>query len=127
MAELYGNHNSFNNAIFAQLDAKPLKKLNLSFGVRFERYELDGEVEYSNPVVRAGLNYQALKYTYLRASFGQGYRFSSVAEKFTATSVGAMNIFPNPDLQSERGWSAELGVKQGVRLGEWNGYIDTEA
>ena len=127
VAELYGNHSSFNNAIFAQLDAKPLKKLNLSFGVRFERYELDGEVEYSNPVVRAGLNYQALKYTYLRASFGQGYRFPSVAEKFTATSVGAMNIFPNPDLQSERGWSAELGVKQGVKLGEWNGYIDLAA
>jgi len=127
VAELYGNHNSFNNAIFAQLDAKPLEKLNLSLGVRFERYKLDGQVEYSNPVVRAGLNYQAFKYTYLRASFGQGYRFPSVAEKFTATSVGAMNLFPNPDLQSERGWSAELGVKQGIRLGEWNGYIDLAA
>jgi len=127
VAELYGNHNSFNNAIFAQLDAKPLEKLNLSLGVRFERYKLDRQVEYSNPVVRAGLNYQVFEYTYLRASFGQGYRFPSVAEKFTATSVGAMNIFPNPDLQSERGWSAELGVKQGVRLGEWNGYIDMAA
>ncbi len=127
VAELYGNHSSFNNAIFTQLDAKPLKKLNLSLGVRFERYKLDRQVEYSNPVLRAGLNYQAFKYTYLRASFGQGYRFPSVAEKFTATSVGAMNIFPNPDLQSERGWSAELGVKQGVRLGEWNGYIDLAA
>jgi outer membrane cobalamin receptor len=127
VAELYGNHSSFNNAIFAQLDAKPLKKLNLSFGVRFERYKMDRQVEYSNPVVRAGLNYQAFKYTYLRASFGQGYRFPSVAEKFTATSVGAMNIFPNADLQSERGWSAEMGIKQGVRLGEWNGYIDLAA
>jgi len=127
VAALYGNHNSFNNAIFAQLDANPLTRLNLSLGIRFERYKLDRQVEYSNPVVRAGLNYQVLKYTYLRASFGQGYRFPSVAEKFTATSVGAMNIFPNPDLQSERGWSAELGVKQGVRLGEWNGYIDLAA
>jgi iron complex outermembrane receptor protein len=127
VAELYGNHSSFNNAIFAQLDAKPIKKLNLSFGVRFERYKLDRQVEYSNPVLRAGLNYQAFEYTYLRASFGQGYRFPSVAEKFTATSVGAMNIFPNPGLQSERGWSAELGVKQGVKLGEWNGYIDLAA
>jgi outer membrane cobalamin receptor len=127
VAELYGNHSSFNNAIFAQLDAKPLNKLNLSFGVRFERYKLDRQVDYSSPVLRAGLNYQIFKYTYLRTSFGQGYRFPSVAEKFTATSVGAMNIFPNPDLLSERGWSAELGVKQGVRLGEWNGYIDLAA
>jgi iron complex outermembrane receptor protein len=127
VAELYGNHSSFNNAVFAQLDAKPLEKLNLSLGVRFERYKLDSQVEYSSPVLRTGLNYQVLKYTYLRASFGQGYRFPSVAEKFTATSVGAMNIFPNPDLQSERGWSAELGVKQGVRLGQWNGYVDLAA
>jgi outer membrane cobalamin receptor len=127
VAELYGDHSSFNNAIFAQLDAKPVSKLNLSFGIRFERYELDQQVEYSNPVIRAGLNFQPIDYTYLRASFGQGYRFPSVAEKFTATSVGAMNIFPNPDLQSERGWSAELGVKQGIRLGEWNGYVDLAA
>jgi iron complex outermembrane receptor protein len=73
------------------------------------------------------LNYQPFDYTYLRASFGQGYRFPSVAEKYTATSVGAMNIFPNPELRSERGWSAEIGVKQGIRLGDWNGYVDLAA
>ncbi len=127
VAELYGNHTSFNNAVYTQLDARPVNRLNLSFGVRFERYELDNQVEYSNPVFRAGLNYQLFEYTYLRASFGQGYRFPSVAEKFTATSVGAMNIFPNPDLESETGWSTEIGVKQGIRLGEWNGYVDLAA
>jgi outer membrane cobalamin receptor len=127
VAALYGNHSSLNNAVFAQLDAKPAGKLNLSFGVRIERYKLDQQVEYSNPVLRAGLNYQPFKYTYLRASFGQGYRFPSVAEKYTATSVGAMNIFPNPDLRSERGWSAELGIKQGIRLGDWSGYFDLAA
>ena len=127
VAQLYGNHSSFNNAVFAQLNAKPARNLNLSLGIRAERYRLDQEVEYSHPVLRAGLNYQPFEFTYLRASFGQGYRFPSVAEKYTATSVGAMNIFPNPDLRSERGWSAELGVKQGVRLGEWNGYVDLAA
>ncbi len=127
LAELYGNHSSTNNALFAQLDARPVRKLNLALGVRIERYRLDKEVEYSHPVLRTGLNYRPFEYTYLRASFGQGYRFPSVAEKYTATSVGAMNIFPNEDLQSERGWSAEFGIKQGIRLGEWNGYIDLAA
>ena len=124
VAELYGNHSSFNNAIFTQLDAKPLKNLNLSLGVRFERYKLDRQVEYSNPVIRAGLNYQAFEYTYLRASFGQGYRFPSVAEKFTATNVGSLKIFPNQSLVSETGWSSEIEVKQGLKMGDWNGYLD---
>jgi len=105
-------------------DQHSLKSLNASLGLRFERYVLDGEVEYSTPVFRAGLNYQVHDQTYLRASFGQGYRFPSVAEKFTATNVGSLKIFPNPSLVSETGWSTEIGVKQGLKMGDWQGYLD---
>lgn len=126
-ANLFGNHNSFNSAIFTQIDGKPLNRLNLSLGLRFERYTLDGEVEYSNPVFRTGLNYQVARYTYLRASFGQGYRFPSIAEKYTLTTVGSLNIFPNPELQSEKGWSTEIAVKQGFRISNWNAFIDLAA
>jgi len=96
-------------------------------GLRFERYVLDGEVEYSTPVFRAGINYQVLKHSYLRASFGQGYRFPSIAEKYTATNVGSLKIFPNPALVSETGWSSEIGVKQGLKIGQWQGYLDLAA
>jgi len=123
-ANLYGDHSSLNSAVFSQLDVRPVSSLKASFGIRFERYTLDNQVEYSSPVIRTGLNYQASEFTYLRASFGQGYRFPSVAEKYTATSVGSMNIFPNPELESEKGWSAEIGIKQGISLNEWNAYID---
>jgi outer membrane cobalamin receptor len=126
-ANLFGNHSSFNSAIFSQFDGKPLKKLNMSLGIRFERYTLDGEVEYSNPVFRTGINYQLAEYTFLRASFGQGYRFPSVAEKYTRTTVGSLNIFPNPALKSEKGWSAEIGIKQGISISKWNAYIDLAA
>ena len=126
-SNLFGNHSSFNSAIFTQIDGKPLKRLNLSLGLRFERYTLDGEVEYSDPVFRTGINYQVAKYTYLRASFGQGYRFPSIAEKYTLTTVGSLNIFPNPELQSESGWSTEIGIKQGFRISNWNGYLDLAA
>jgi iron complex outermembrane receptor protein len=47
-----------------------------------------------------------------------------VAEKFTTTTIGGLKIFPNPDLDPERGWSAEAGVKQGVTLGTWTGFAD---
>ncbi|MFQ5334862.1 MAG: TonB-dependent receptor plug domain-containing protein [Flavobacteriales bacterium] len=77
------------------------------------------------PVFRSGLNYKLAKATYLRMSFGQGYRFPSIAEKFVNTSVGSsLRLFPNPNVQPETGWSSEIGVKQGFKLGKWNGYLD---
>jgi iron complex outermembrane receptor protein len=47
-----------------------------------------------------------------------------MAEKYTATSVGSLNIFPNPDLTSETGWSAEVGARHGFHFGDWNGFLD---
>ncbi len=124
VAALYGDHQSNNQAIFIQVDGKLLVALNASVGLRFERYVLDGEVEYSNPVARAGLNYKIADHSFLRASFGQGYRFPSIAEKYTATNVGSLKIFPNPSLVSESGFSTEIGFKQGVKMRDWQGYID---
>jgi iron complex outermembrane receptor protein len=76
------------------------------------------------PVFRAGVNYQLAEQTFLRASFGQGYRFPSIAEKYTATSLGMVNIFPNSRLRPESGWSAEVGIKQAYKLGKWRGFAD---
>jgi iron complex outermembrane receptor protein len=47
-----------------------------------------------------------------------------MAEKYTATSVGSVNIFPNPDLEPETGWSAEAGIRKGFRFGQWTGFAD---
>jgi len=60
----------------------------------------------------------------MRASLGQGYRFPSVAEKFADAEVGGLRIFPNPGLEPERGWAAEVGVKQGYSIGQWTGFAD---
>jgi iron complex outermembrane receptor protein len=124
VSALYGDHYSSNGALYTQFDWKLFSKISVSCGLRWEAYKLDHVSAQSNPVVRAGINYQAADFTFIRASFGQGYRFPSIAEKYAATSLGARNIFPNPDLQPETGWSLESGVKQGLELGNWNGYID---
>lgn len=124
IANLYENHLGSNASVYSQIDANLFKKLKISSGVRWEINTLDGDLYYSVPVVRAGMNYQAAENTFLRVSFGQGYRFPSVAEKFTETNIGGLRIFPNPDLEPERGWAAELGVKQGVSLGRWRGFAD---
>ncbi len=134
---LFGRHTGKNYAGYIQLDKK-IKRLTASFGLRAERYEVDtaytrgylkiGKKEIKNlkfqPVMRAGLNYQLFTYTFLRASYGQGYRFPSVAEKFISTGVSALKIYPNPSLQPERGWSAEIGVKQGFSIGKFKGFVD---
>ncbi|MBK9733320.1 MAG: TonB-dependent receptor [Chitinophagaceae bacterium] len=122
-AELYGDHSATNTALFAQLD-KTFGKLIVVAGVRFETFRVDTAKGNSNPVFRAGLNYELSKTTFLRASFGQGYRFPSIAEKFVNTSVGALKVFPNPDVQPEHGWSSELGIKQSFKINNWLGYLD---
>ena len=124
IANLYGNHNSSTVAAYMQLDYRFLKRLTASLGIRWEHHTLDHAENESGTVVRAGLNYQAAKSTFLRASFGQGYRFPTIAEKYTATSLGYLKIFPNPDLESETGWSSEIGIKQGFTIRNWSGFVD---
>jgi len=124
LANFFNDHKSSNSAVYTQLDAQVINRLKVSTGVRWELNSLNGEFFYSLPVLRAGLNYQAGKSTFLRTSFGQGYRFPSIAEKFAASEFAGLHIFANPDLEPERGWSAELGVKQGFTVGSWIGFVD---
>lgn len=138
-AELYGDttFTSRNLAAYAQLERKFFGRLNASVGLRYEDNLLrnpgfeytGGKVEPSNeqeakPVARFGLNYRAAKATFFRGSWGQGYRYPTVAEKFIVTNAGAVRITPNPELRSETGWTAELGMKQGFRLSGFEGFVD---
>ena len=123
-AGLFDSHTGSNSGVYTQLDATLLKRLKVSAGLRWELNSLNKELFLASPVVRAGLNYQAGRSTYLRASFGQGYRFPSVAEKYVDASAGGLKIFPNQGLEPEYGWSAEIGVKQGFMLGTWTGFAD---
>jgi iron complex outermembrane receptor protein len=124
IAGLFDEHMGSNSAVYSQLDAQVFPRLKASTGLRWEINTLNGELFFSTPVARAGLNYHAGKATYLRASFGQGYRFPSVAEMFVDASFKGFKIFPNPELEPEWGWSAEAGVKQGFALGSWMAYAD---
>lgn len=144
-SELYGEneYTSQNAAVYLQAEKKFFDKLNISTGFRWERNSIyndaffeefsDREVPEqttteSKPVFRVGANYQAAEFTFLRASWGQGYRFPTIAEKFIATDVAAgIRAVPNPDLASETGWSTEFGIKQGFRISGFEGFIDVAA
>ncbi|MGE5418591.1 MAG: TonB-dependent receptor [Chloroflexota bacterium] len=123
-SSFYGDHQGLNLAGFAQAEANPLKRLKILAGIRMEQNSLDGINDRLVPIFRTGINWQAAEYTYIRGSFGQGYRYPSVAEKFASTTLGAIRIVPNPDIKSETGWSSELGVKQGLEFGKMTGQAD---
>jgi outer membrane receptor protein involved in Fe transport len=124
VSNFYGDHEGFNIAGFTQVEVKPVERLMLTAGLRAEHYSLDREHEKIIPIFRTGLNYQAATFTFLRASFGQGYRYPSIAEKYASTTIGSVKIFPEPTIQPESGWSSEVGIKQGIFAGKMNGKAD---
>ena len=112
-----------NVGFYAQLDKKMWDRLNLTLGARWEYFTIDGESD-NQPVFRAGASVRALEATYFRTSFGQGFRFPTIAEKFIETTVGGIPIVPNDTLKAEKSWNFEIGVKQGIKIGKFLGYLD---
>ncbi|MCX8478806.1 MAG: TonB-dependent receptor [Chitinophagales bacterium] len=125
-ADLFGQHDGNNMAVYAQAEQK-IGKLWLSAGVRNEWFRIDLTTATSKPVYRTGFNYQIAQATYLRGSWGMGYRFPSIGEKFVRTRVGGVNVLPNPNLKAESGKSYEIGIKQGLKIQKWQGYFDVAA
>lgn len=152
-SDLYGNHFANNTSFYGQLDKKFWARLSISLGVRLEHFRTDSIESLTDiavmpeksfftndsiindtitlfknatfrPIPRIGVNYQLFEFTYLRASYGQGFRFPSIAERFIRTSASGLEIYPNLNLKPETGWSGEIGIKQGVKLGDWKGFLD---
>lgn len=123
-----------NIAAYLQLERTFWERLTLSAGARYEhfsisspRYNKNDSTSFTRegrPVFRAGMNLKLHKATFLRASFGQGYRFPTIAEKFIRTQVGPIQIYPNDSIRSESSYNAEVGIKQGFKIGSFQGYLD---
>ncbi|MBL0342150.1 MAG: TonB-dependent receptor [Bacteroidetes bacterium] len=122
-SELYEDHTSNNMAGFAQFDIS-VGRLGVSLGGRLESNTIDDGDKETIPVIRSGINFKVFENTHLRASYGEGYRYPSIAEKYVSTQVGNIVIYPNDSVKSETGWTAEIGVKQGIRIGGWKGFFD---
>ena len=120
--EVYGVHSSLNHSLYSQIDIKH-GRLNLSLGGRYE-YFSQYNMTISKPFFRSGLNCKLAEATFLRASYGEGIRFPSIIEMFITYNTGPVFIYPNQDLKPESGWSSEIGIKQGLKIGDWRGFID---
>ena len=82
---------------------------------------------YKKSIIRTGINYKLSKATFLRGSYGEGIRFPTMLERFVTYNTGPVFIYPNESLQPETGWSGEIGIKQGLKIGEWKGFVDLAA
>lgn len=103
-------------------------RLNDKFGfafLRFQNVKSNGDTtKITLPVFRLGVNYQFLKFNYLRASFATAYRFPSMSERFVNYNLGALSVRENQNIQPENGYTFELGYKRSFSIGSWRGYAD---
>lgn len=116
-----------NASLYVQTEKKITKRWLLSLGARGEYFDLNTSIFAFQPIVRAGTNLQLGEATFLRGSYGQGYRFPTITERFIKTGVGNFGVFPNPNLLPEYSWNGEIGLKQGFKLGSWMGFLDVAA
>ncbi len=128
-ADMYEGNGSdinrfYNISGYAQFENTLFKTLTLSVGLRLEYYNMNWTEHDLKPIFRAGMNLKLGKDTYLRLSYGQGYRFPTIAERYIRTNVGSFGVFENPDLKPERSWNAEVGLKQGFKFFNYFGYLD---
>ena len=128
-SRLYASSGSPNNKIvnisgFLQLDKKMWKVLNLSGGVRYEYFKMNNLQSVVAPIFRAGASLQVLKGTWVRTSYGQGFRYPTITERYITTKAGLFGVFPNPDLKPETSKSFEMGLKQGFKIRHVKGYLD---
>lgn len=128
-AELYAGSGTPDNSLlnvsgYGQLEKKLWEIVNLSVGGRIEYFSLNDTVNAIKPIFRAGGNIKLHQETYLRMSYGQGYRFPTITERFIQTGIGNFGVFPNPELKPETSSNSEVGIKQGFKFGKLFGYLD---
>ena len=118
------NNKIVNASGYIQLDKKLWRVLNLSGGVRYEYFKMNDLNSVVAPIFRAGANLQVMRGTFIRSSYGQGFRYPTITERYITTKAGLFGIFPNPDLKPETSNSFEIGVKQGFKIGNMQGFFD---
>ena len=128
--ESSGSHYSNSLGLYTQLDGK-FGRLNTSLGIRYEYVQINDAQPDALPVFRAGVNYQLWRGGNVRSSFGQAFRVPSIAERFANTTGGGVIIEPNPGIRPERGYSAEVGFRQGFATDQGSfklkGFVDVAA
>ncbi len=128
-SEIYQGGGSAENRIanlagYSQIDKKVANIINISAGFRMEYFKMNDVESVVKPVFRTGVSLKLTEGTTLRYSYGQGFRFPTITERFILTDLGSFGVFPNPGLEPETSTNSEIGIKQGFKFGKLMGYLD---
>jgi outer membrane receptor for ferrienterochelin and colicins len=106
-SDIFGNHTETALAAYTESEQR-LGLARLTAGARLDYVRVGGAVSaVVSPRICAVLPQGAFVW---RASVGRGFRAPSLAERFVRTSLSGVTVIPNPDLEPETAWSAELGT-----------------
>lgn len=89
---------------FALFEVSPIDAVTASFGARRDEYS---NVEGAT-TIRAALAWRASPSTFIRASWGEGFRAPTLFE----LNFSQFGVTPNPDLRPERGRGFDIGVER---------------
>jgi outer membrane cobalamin receptor len=97
-------------AVFVQDEARLGKNLKGEAGFRADYH--DATTAQSEFVIspKIGASLRLSNSVTMRSSIGAGYRAPSAIEQFVNTFQFGFQVIPNPALQGERSWSAEIGT-----------------
>ena len=105
-------------ALYSQLEYN-YKRFTFILGGRYEYLVTDTIPNTTGLLKRIGINYQLAERTYIRTNYNEGYRVPTIGEKYVSDRVSTLNVLPNPNLVPEKGWTAELGIQQGFKIGNF--------
>jgi outer membrane receptor protein involved in Fe transport len=117
-ANIFGNRAGNGMAAYVQDEYGYTSQLKVTLGLRFDYSGIDSMDNAYQASPKAGIVYKPSAVTAFRASAGTGYRAPSIAESFTSTVAGGIQVIPNLDLKPEKSVSTELG---------WNQFLSKQA
>jgi outer membrane receptor protein involved in Fe transport len=113
-SNIFGDRDANGIAIYSQADIKPVNKLNVSLGIRYDLNNL-AELERSQSLSpKFGITYQLSNQTIFRAQIAKGFRSPTLAEAFSSTVNSGLTIKPNPNIKPETSYSIEFGANHSL-------------
>ena len=109
-ADIWGTHHGYDAALFIQDEINPRAALTMTAGLRLDIHRIDSLSTETQVNPKFGLTYRPQANLALRGSIGWAFRAPAIAELYTASRQYVFEVKPNPNLQSERSISEEIGL-----------------
>lgn len=119
-ANPYGNSNPYDltrNGIAPYVELTvPLGEVGLDIGLRYEYWGVDEGEDVKEFVPRLSLNWEDLNGGLWYLTVGRSFSMPSFLQMFYSEQFW----LPNPNLKPEKGWSYDLGYKNGKAKNPWS-------